>query len=117
MAAVITYQYPVAGLVAPTALQVADQVTAVVEALDADTDAVVIHNLGLTAAQLLLGWPIVTLEPLYAVGGTEAILADWYVRLKTANDITITKVAVGGSGTGVGPTVRVHIQRPHSIGR
>lgn len=117
MAAVITYEHPVAGIVAPTALQSADQVTAVVEALDADTDAVVIHNMGLTAAQLLLGWPIVDLVPLYAVAGTEANLADWFTRLKTANDITITKTAVGGSGTGAGPTVRVQIQRPHSIGR
>ncbi len=87
MAAVITYQHPVAGIVAPTALQAMDLVTAVVEALDADTDAVVVHNLGLTAAQLALGWPIVTLEPLYAVAGTEANLADWFVRMPHASGL------------------------------
>ena len=117
MAAVITYQYPVAGLVPPTALQAHDQVTAVIEALDADVAAVVVHNLGLTAAQLALGWPIVTLEPLYATAGTEANLADWITTIKTANDVTLAKTNAGGSGTAAGPTVRAHIQRPHSIGR
>lgn len=113
MAVTVTYEWPVAGLVAPTALQAEDLVTANVLAdNNADADAVITHNIGLSVAELNAGFPVVILEPLRASAQTSL----WYVRLKAANTVTVTKAA-GTGGDAAGPQLRVHIRRPHTIYR
>lgn len=111
MAVTVTYSWPVAGIVAPTALQTEDLVVADVLAdNNADTDAVITTNMGLSAADLAAGRPAVVIEPLRA--SAQASL--WYVLAKAANSVTITK-APGVGGDAAGAQVRVHITRPHSI--
>ena len=123
MAATAVYEHPVIGLVAPTALQAIDQVTFTInDVADADTTLIVTHNMGLSAVELAAGLPIVTLVPLRA----SARAADWLVGSaalpgitgKTANTIELTKTAPAGVDAVVGVAqIRVHLQRPHSIGR
>lgn len=118
MAVTVTYEYPVAGLVPPVAItQAKDFVTAnVIADADGDLAATITHNLGISVADLAAGLPVVTLEPLQTAGTTEARLADWIVTSKTANTVVLGKTNAGGSGAAA-PTLRVHVQRPHSIGR
>lgn len=115
MAITVTYEHPVAGLVAPTAVQVATQVTAtVIASADGDTNADITHNMALSVAELAAGFPIVILEPLTA----PAQLSLWYVPAanKTTNAVRVTKSVAGGSGNAAAQ-LRVHILRPHTIGR
>lgn len=114
MAVTVTYEYPVAGLVAPTALQSANLVIAtIIKALDADIAATITHNFGLTAAQLAAGFPIIEITPILQV---DAKLSDFTVNAAGANDVSFIMTAAGGSGN-VAAQVRVSIERPHSIGR
>jgi hypothetical protein len=123
MPSTATYEHPVIGLVAPAALLVADQVTFTInDVANADVALIVTHNMGLSAAELAAGLPIVTLVPLRA----SARAADWIIGSaalpgitgKTANTIQLTKVAGAGVDAGAGiAQIRVHLQRPHSIGR
>lgn len=121
MPVVITYQHPMPDptLHVPPSpvIQSKELVTAMIEAADADVAAVVVHNMGMPPAELVLGFPEVVLERLYAINGTEANLANWIVTAKAANSITLAKDNAAGSGTKAGPTIRVHIIRPHTIGR
>jgi hypothetical protein len=120
VAVVITYQHPMSDPtlhVPPTAVQAEDQVTALIEAADGDVAAAVVHNMTIPAEDLSRGFPWVVLEPLFALNGTEAALASWIVAAKDANSVTLAKTNAGGSGTKAGPTVRVHILHPHTIGR
>lgn len=112
MAMTVTYEHPVAGLVPPVAVtESKDLVVATVGVgLAADTDAVIVHNLGLAAADLAAGHPEVVLEPLTAAARASL----WYVSAKTANNITVTKA--GGVGAGAAQ-LRAHISRPHTIGQ
>lgn len=112
MAVTVTYSWPVAGVVAPTALQTEDLVVAdVIADNNADTDAVITHNIGLSAAELVAGFPIVALEPMIAAA--QASL--WYVSAKAANTVTVTKAA--GVGGDPAAQLRVHVRRPHTIYR
>lgn len=114
MAVTVTYQHPVAGIVAPTALQVADMVIAtIIKGADGDVAATITHNMGLTAAQLAAGFPIVTITPIEQV---TAALADWTVGVPTADTVPLNATAAVGSGS-ANPQVRVTVRRPHSIGR
>ena len=113
MAVTVTYEWPVAGIVAPTALQAEDLVTANVLAdNNADTDAIIVHNIGLSVAELAAGLPIVILEPLRA--SAQASL--WYVSARDANTVTVTK-AGGVGGDAAAAQLRVHVRRPHTIFR
>lgn len=117
MAVTINYEYPIVVAVppgvAPTALQVHDSViAAVIATANGDTDAVITHNFGLVAAQLAAGQPEIILIPLQPV----AIVASWVVSAVAANTITVTKLGVGGTSDAA-VQLRVHIKRPHSIGR
>jgi hypothetical protein len=115
--AVITYKHPVAGLVAPTALQAKDLVTFVIVATaSAGVTVTATHNLGVSAADLALGFPEVVIEPLYASAGTEALndAGAWLCIAKDANTVQLAKAATGGSTL---PVVQVHVLRPHTIGR
>lgn len=113
MAVTVTYEWPVAGTTPPTAAQVADEVTArVVATADADTTAVITHNMGLTAADLAAGRPTVVLTPLIAA----ASLSLWTAAYTDGNTITLTKATTAGSGN-AGAQLRVDVKRPHTIGR
>lgn len=115
MAITIGYEHPVIGAVAPTAAQVATQVTAtVIASADGDTNADITHNMALTAAELAAGFPIIVLEPISA----NAQLSLWFVPTanKTANAVRVTKSIAGGSGNAAAQ-LRVHILRPHTLGR
>jgi hypothetical protein len=123
MAATIVYEHPVAGGVAPTALQAKEQVTFTInDVVTADTAITVTHNMGMTTADLAAGLPIVVLQPLRA----SARAAQWIIGSaalpgatgKTANTIDLTKVNGLGSDSGTAVAqIRVHLIRPHSIGR
>lgn len=115
--AVIAYEHPVTGAAPPTALQARDQVTFNITATaSAGVTVTATHNLGLSAAELALGFPEVILEPLYASAGTEALIdaGAWLCTTKAANTVELTKAATGGSAL---PVLRVHVLRPHTIGR
>lgn len=114
MAISVNYEHPVTGAVAPTALQTIDEVTFICDggaAGGADTAVIVTHNMGLSVADLAAGRPEVILEPLTAV----ARLSLWVVTAKAADTITLGKAA--GAGTVGAAQLRVHIRRPHTIGR
>jgi hypothetical protein len=112
MAGTATYEWPATGAMAPTALQVADQVTALItsDGNPQATSAVITHNMGLSPADLAAGRPVVTIERIRAV----AIAESWIVALQDANSITLSQVVVGG---GAGANIRVTVQRPHSMRR
>lgn len=121
MAVLVTYEHPTQGSAAvatPTAVQVADLVTFNVSAASADilaTTAGIAHNMNISAADLALGFPEVIIEPLYGTTGTIAPGAQWVVSAKGTNTIALAKTnATGGDPL---PTVRVHVLRPHTIGR
>lgn len=109
MAGTSFYEWPPTGAVAPTALQVADQVTALITSDGGAGNAVVTHNMGLSVADLAVGRPVVTIEKVLQA----ASLADWIVSAKAANTVTLTQLAAGGATA----NLRVHVRRPHSIGR
>jgi hypothetical protein len=122
MAVSAVYEHPVVGTVAPTALQAKDQVTFTLNDIDtADVAITVTHNMGFSTAELALGFPIVILQPLRASART----SQWIVGSaglpgdtgKAANSIALTRVvSAGDTGTAVAQ-IRVHLLRPHTIGR
>lgn len=123
MAATIVYEHPVAGSVAPTALQAKEQVTFTLnDVVTADSAITVTHNMGMSTADLAAGLPLVIFQPLRA----SARAAQWLIGSaalpgatgKTANSIDLTKVGTLGSDSGTAVAqIRVHLIRPHSIGR
>lgn len=72
----------------------------------ADTQAIVTHDFGLSAAELLLDYPLVQLTPL---DGNE-ITSPWF-EVSQASDYTV----LGKGTTAAGGAVKVAIQRPASI--
>lgn len=117
--AVISYAWPAtasAGL-APTALQAKELVTFTIAATaTAAVTVTATHNMGITSAELALGFPEVILEPLYGVAGTEALndAGAWVCTNKDTATVQLTKAATGAAAAAV---LRVHILRPHTIGR
>lgn len=115
--AVIAYEHPVTGAIAPTALQAKDQVTFnVIATASAAVTVTATHNMAISAADLALGFPEVILEPLYGVAGTEALVdaGAWIVSTKATNTVELTKANTGGCAAAV---IRAHVLRPHTIGR
>ena len=115
MAVTVTYEWPVAGGTAPTALQANDKVVASVAATaDGDILADIDHNMGISAADLTAGFPEVLVEMLLPEGwvSTPHTLAAG----KLTNSLAVTMSNAGGSGT-AGDQFRVTISRPHTIGR
>lgn len=106
----VTYTYPVAGTVAPTAAQMAPLSLLVcqVSMVDTSLTVAITHNFGTTLAQ----------------GSNQFPLIDWYVQsagtaltppalafaLTNSNTVTVTKT----SAAGVGGTYVVILQRPNS---
>jgi len=126
MAVTAVYEFPTAPGV-PSLAQAKEQVTFTLnDVLNADTTIIVTHNMALNAADLLAGLPIVVFEPLRPTARGAAGAA-WCVGSaalpgitgKTTNAIQLTKTAGAGSddpGAGVAQ-IRIHLLRPHSIGR
>jgi len=115
--AVIAYEHPITGAVAPTALQAKELVTFnIIATASAAVTVTATHNMGLSAAELALGFPEVILEPLYGVAGTEALLdaGAWTVSARNTDTVHLLKAATGGCAAAV---VRAHVLRPHTIGR
>ena len=104
----VTYQNPVTGVTAPTAAQAlnSNTITATVAFGDADTTATVTHNLNLSAAQLALGFPIVSFN--FSTAGTLAVN---YSVTPAANTVVIAKAS---TAAGSGSTLQVSVARPWS---
>jgi len=115
MAITVTYEYPVAGAVAPTAAEVRrlSAVVAGVEATaDADVLAAITHNMAISAADLAAGWPIIIFE---------ALLPEFYLSTphvlaaaKLTSSVGVTMSAGVGSGV-AGDQMRVTILRPNTL--
>ena len=111
MANSIAWLDPATGAVDPTAAQVAQQstVTADVTIDGTGTTFTVTHNMALSAADLLLGFPTIVIIPtsVHATDGTGA------ARIGTilTNSFVITFI------TGVAQTLRLIISRPHTLTR
>lgn len=104
----VTYKAPYTS--APTAVQQhytpKNLVIATVSAsLAADTQAIITHNFGLSAAELLLDYPLVAITP---QDGNE-ITSPWF-EVSQASNYTV----LGKGTTAAGGTVKVAIQRPAS---
>jgi hypothetical protein len=104
----VTYTYPVAGATAPTAAQTRNRsmITGTIIMADGDTQAVVTHNWGLSAAELTDRFPLAKWD--YVTPGTAPALISWS---RATNTVTFTKA----TGTGTGATFEFNLQRPHSI--
>jgi hypothetical protein len=105
----VAYTWPATGAVAPTALQTRERVVATITTVTAAGNIEVVHNMGLTAAQLAAGAPIVNTEPILAEFNVGPRLI---VSGQTANGTTLT--ALSGSNTAAVAVVTV--RRPHTIG-
>ena len=115
--AVIAYEHPITGAVAPSALQAKELVTFnIIATASAGVTVTATHNMGISAAELALGFPEVILEKLYGVSGTEALIdaGAWYCSALGTDTVQLTKAATGGCAAAV---LRVHVLRPHTIGR
>lgn len=115
MAVVVTYEHPVAGVVAPTAAEVL-RASAVVAAVEADADADVLadidHNMAISVADLAAGFPIVNIEMMLPEGwvSTPHVQAAG----KLTNSLAITMANAVGSGVAT-DQFRVTILRPNTI--
>jgi acyl-CoA hydrolase len=94
--------------VAPTALQTKERVVVQVTTATGSADISVVHNMGLSAADLAAGRPLVNIEPLTA----DARVARIIVSAQSANGTTLTQL----SGTNTAAVAIVTIRRPHTIG-
>lgn len=101
------------GTVPPTAAQAANINVLVVEAstADGDTSIALVHNWGLSAADLAAGYPLAS--AMLDTSGTATPVLTGRVTGSAANTLTITKASAAGSGG----TIVFHLQRPHTIVR
>ncbi len=111
MAAVTTYQWPVANTtVPPTAAQSHFLTNGTVTWLDADTQAFVTHNFQLTNAEITALFPTV----MRSVDASNAGTVNALVTVSTtSNVLTFAKASAAGSGG----TFRFALQKWHSITR
>lgn len=109
-AVTITYLYP--GTVAPPAVPSPlpqNTVIATVSAsAAADTSAVITHQFGLTNGEITQGFPQVSI---ISQDGTE-ITSPWFESSEASNYTILGKGTIAAGGT-----VKVYVQRPHSIVR
>jgi hypothetical protein len=110
MAYTVTYLWPIAGLVAPTATQVQghNQVSADVnKGASGDTTVTITHNFGTSVADLASGFPDIQLEPTALAYYT----ALPFISSRTTNTVVVT-CATGGGTTG--DIFRIRIKKPFS---
>jgi hypothetical protein len=118
MAVTVTYQYPVAGVTAPTAVQMGSSAApllskvraTVISTVDGDTTATITHNMGLSTADLAAGRPEVKLTGISAF----AAVAGWFVSSFTTNTVVLTKTTTTGSGNAAAQ-LEVVVERPNSV--
>jgi hypothetical protein len=109
----VTYQYPVAGVTAPTTAQGLKSNTCrgtIAKSADGDTTATITHNMGISTAALALGQPEVTLTGLLV----QATLSLPFITYTSGNVVTVTMQTTATSGT-ANPQIQFFIRRPHSI--
>lgn len=106
-----TYAHPVAGTVPPTILQAmgANTLTCTVAMADADTSALITHNWQISAADLLLLFPLIGIYQTGAGTGAVTLTA----ALSNSVLVTLTK----GTGVGQNGTFVVILTRPFSATR
>lgn len=103
----VTYEWPVAGVTAPTASQ-AKKHSTLVATITGDgtaTSFVIVHNWALTAAELAAGFPTVSADHLLAAGYTAALLTG----ARATNQVTFANTAFTGAG------LRITLARPFSM--
>lgn len=107
----LNWLWPATGAANPTAAQVANQDSVVVDVTTdgTATTETLTHNLNISAADIALGFPHINIEP-NSPSGIPATLLIVITRPVTANAVVLTFAAVVG-------TFRVSILRPHTIGR
>lgn len=113
----VNYLWPVTATptTPPNAAQsaaVSTVIAGVTATADADTTAVITHNLGIPAADLAAGFPVITITGITA----PSAISLWRAVNTDGNTVTLTKSTTVGSG-GVGDQIRVSISRPHTIVR
>ena len=106
------YLWPATGAASPTAAQVANQDSVVV---DCTTDGVITtftltHNLNISAADILAGWPDILIENNSPTGIPATLLIMITRPIASGNAVIFTCAAIAA-------TFRVKIKRPHTIGR
>jgi hypothetical protein len=113
MAWTLTFKYPVSGTTPPTAAQAAavNCITALANALDADTALTITHNLALAAGDPASLFPVVNVQLDSSSAGT--IYPIVTLSLSNTNSVLATKGSVLGSNC----TLQITISRPHSIVR
>jgi len=114
MSVVTTYEYPITGTTAPSAVQSAPytMVTATVFLDTSDTTVTVTHNWGLDQNSQNFLFPTIILTPSGTGGTAPFVTATIPVSSTTpANLITINK---GATGVGTGCTFTVTLLRPHT---
>lgn len=101
------------GTVPPTATQAANFSTLAVQAstADGDTSIAIVHNWGLSTADLAAGYPV-TIWTLDTAGTAVPVLTGFKAG-SAANTLTITKASAAGSGG----TILFTLARPHTIVR
>lgn len=112
MAFAQNYLWPATGAVSPTAAQVQNQDSVVV---DCTTDGVITtftltHNLAVSAADITSGFPDIIIEPNSPTGIPATLLILVTRPIASGNAIIFTCAAIAA-------TFRVKIKRPHTIGR
>lgn len=115
MAVTVTYEFPVAGTVAPTAAQSFRRNTVIaniIKTADADASAVITHNFNLSAAELAAGGPEVVLTPINALFFTTIPFVD--IAAADANTVTITLGTAVGSGNAAAQ-ILAFVKRPASV--
>jgi hypothetical protein len=109
--AAVKYLYPLTAApgTPPSAAETKDLVVAILDAHDAAEDSIVIHNMMFTAAELLLGAPVVNMNRVSVNGRT----AEYIVSFQSTAQTTFAQLACGASAA---DAVVVTIRRPHTIG-
>jgi hypothetical protein len=124
MAVTAVFEHPPTALVDPAAAIVKDRVTFTLNDVSTgDVSIVVTHNMNMSVEDLAAGFPIVVVQPLRDSArynqltiGTVALPG---VLAKATNAISLSMViadTAGDSGIAVAQ-VRIHLLRPHTIGR
>lgn len=103
------------GTVPPTATQAGNinSLSVLATAADADTSIAIVHNWGLSTADIAAGYPLVSIT--LDASGTAAPVFTGTHTGSAANTLTITKANAAGSGTAA--TYLFQLSRPHTLVR
>lgn len=112
MALVVNYLNPATGAASPTAAQVQNQDSVVVDVTSdgSFTTFTLTHNLNVSAADIALGYPEILIEPNSPTGIPATLLILVTRPIASGNAVIFTNA-------GVAATFRVRIKRPHTLGR